>query len=128
MPLPQWLARANKSGLNRVVEHIAPWAPGFGLVVHTGRKSGRRFQTPVMVFRAEGGDGYVIALTYGRDTQWVKNVMAAGGCELHAGGRTMRMGSPRIYHDEARAGIRPFERRVLTLLNVADFLSLTTVR
>lgn len=126
VPLPRWLARANKAGLNRVVKHVAPWAPTLGLVVHTGRRSGRRYETPVMVFPAQGG--FVIALTYGPGTEWVQNVVAAGGCELRTGGRTLHMASPRVYHDEARAGIRPLERRALKLLGAADFLSLTTVR
>ena len=125
VPLPGWLARANKAGLNRVVQHIAPWAPTLALVVHAGRTSGRRYQTPVMVFRT--GDGYLIALTYGPGTDWVRNVVAAGGCELRTGGRTLTMGSPRVYRDESRAGIRPLERRVLRLIGAADFLSLTTV-
>lgn len=124
MPLPRWLARANKAGLNRVVRHVAPWAPALGLIVHTGRKSRRRYETPVMVFK--DGGGFVIALVYGPGTEWVKNVVAAGGCELRTGGQTLTMGSPRVYHDEARAGIRPLERRVLKLIGVADFLSLTT--
>jgi deazaflavin-dependent oxidoreductase (nitroreductase family) len=124
VPLPRWLARANKAGLNRVVKHAAPWAPTLGLVVHTGRRSGRRYETPVMVFPAP--DGFVIALTYGPGTEWVKNVVAAGGCELRTGGRTLNMASPRVYHDEGRAGIRPLERRVLKLIGAADFLSLTT--
>lgn len=126
MPLPRWLAQANKAGLNRVVKHVAPWAPALALVVHTGRASGRRYETPVMVFGAP--DGFIIALTYGPGTEWVKNVVAAGGCELRTGGRTLTMGSPRVYHDEARAGVRPLERRVLRLIGAADFLSLTTVR
>ncbi|HEX6452686.1 MAG TPA: nitroreductase family deazaflavin-dependent oxidoreductase [Trebonia sp.] len=126
MPLPRWLARANKAGLNRVVKHIAPWAPTLGLVVHAGRRTGRRYETPVMVFPAPGG--FVIALTYGPGTEWVKNVVAADGCELRTGGRTLNMASPRVYHDEARPGIRPLERRALKLIGAADFLSLTTAR
>jgi deazaflavin-dependent oxidoreductase (nitroreductase family) len=126
VPLPRWLARANKAGLNRVVKHAAPWAPTLGLIVHTGRRTGHRYETPVMVFPAPGG--FVIALTYGPGTEWVKNVVAADGCELRTGGRTLNMISPRVYHDEARAGIRPLERRALKLIGAADFLSLTTVR
>jgi deazaflavin-dependent oxidoreductase (nitroreductase family) len=125
VPLPRWLARANRSGLNRVVKHVAPWAPALGLVVHAGRKSGRRYETPVMVFGDR--DGFIIALTYGPGTDWVRNVVAAGGCELRTSRRTLRMGSPRVYRDETGAGIRPLERRVLRLIGVADFLSLTTV-
>jgi deazaflavin-dependent oxidoreductase (nitroreductase family) len=125
MPIPRRVARWNKAGLNRVVRHIAPRAPGLGLVVHRGRRSGREYQTPVNVFRAE--DGFVIALTYGaQHTDWVKNVLAAGGCELHTGGRVLRVNSPRVYHDESRRGIRPLERQALRLLGVADFLAVKT--
>jgi hypothetical protein len=46
----------------------------------------------VNVFRA--GDGYVIALTYGPETDWVKNVLAAGGCELRTRGQTIPLGAP----------------------------------
>ena len=122
MPIPQIVGRWNKAGLNRVTRHIAPWMPGFGVVVHSGRRSGRRYQTPVNVFPA--GDGYVIALTYGPGTDWVKNVLAASGCELRTRGHTVRLTSPQVFHDESRHNIRPVERQVLRVLGVADFLSL----
>lgn len=124
MPIPQIVRQWNKAGLNRVTRHIAPWMPGFGVVVHRGRRSGRVYQTPVNVFPAQ--DGYVFALTYGADTDWVKNVLAAGGCELRTRGRVIRLASPRLFHDEARRGIRPLERQVLQVIGVADFLSLKT--
>jgi deazaflavin-dependent oxidoreductase (nitroreductase family) len=91
---------------------------------HAGRRSGRRYQTPVNVFPA--ADGYLLALTYGPDSDWVKNVLAAGGCELVTRGRTVRLVSPQLVHDENRRGIRPLERQVLRLIGVADFLSLKT--
>ena len=122
MPIPKVVGRWNKAGLNRVTRHIAPWMPGFGVVVHRGRRSGRLYQTPVNVFRA--GDGYVLALTYGADTDWVKNVLAAGGCQLHTRGQVVELNSPRVFHDESRASIRPAERQMLRLLDVADFMSL----
>jgi len=122
MPIPRVVGRWNRVGLNRVTRHIAPWMPGFGVVVHRGRRSGSRYLTPVNVFAAE--DGYVFALTYGPDTDWVKNVLAADGCELHTRGRTIQLVSPRLFHDQSRPGIRPVERQVLRVLGVADFLSL----
>ena len=122
MPIPQIVGRWNKAGLNRVTKHIAPRMPGFGVVVHRGRRSGRRYQTPVNVFPVV--DGYVIALTYGPGTDWVKNVLAADGCELRTRGHIVRLISPRVYHDESRHDIRPVERQVLRVLGVADFLSL----
>jgi deazaflavin-dependent oxidoreductase (nitroreductase family) len=126
MPIPRAVGRWNKAALNRVIRRVAPWMPGFGVVVHRGRRSGRRYETPVNVFPAAGG--YLLALTYGRDTDWVKNVLAAGGCELRTRGRTVRLDSPRLYHDETRRGIRPFERQMLRAIGVADFLSLRTAQ
>ena len=41
MPIPRVVGRWNKAGLNRVTRHIAPWAPGLGVVVNRGRRSGR---------------------------------------------------------------------------------------
>ena len=41
-------------------------------------------------------------------------------------GRTVRLVSPQLVHDENRRGIRPLERQVLRLIGVADFLSLKT--
>jgi deazaflavin-dependent oxidoreductase (nitroreductase family) len=124
VPLPQRLARWNRAGLNRVVRHLAPWMPGLGLVVHRGRRSGRVYQTPVELFPAR--DGFIVALTYGAGTEWLRNLQAAGGGELRTRGRTLRVGEPRVYHDEKRTGIRPLERSVLRLLGVADFVHLKT--
>lgn len=110
----------NRVGLNRVVRYIAPWLPGLGLVVHVGRRSGTVYRTPVNVFTSDGH--YTFALTYGPDTDWVRNVRAAGGCELITRRRRVRLREPRIVHDETRAAIRPLERQVLKLLRVCDFL------
>ncbi|WP_020574232.1 nitroreductase family deazaflavin-dependent oxidoreductase [Actinopolymorpha alba] len=126
MPLPRAVARANRVGINRIVRFVAPWLPGFGLVIHQGRRSGRTFRTPVNVFRQQ--DGFVIALTYGPEADWVMNVEAAGGCELLSRGRRYTLSQPRVFHDETRAGMPAvFVRQVLSLAKVADFLSLKAV-
>lgn len=65
MPFPKVIARWNRVGLNRITRRIAPWAPGFGVVRHRGRRSGRTYETPVNVFTTS--TGVRIALTYGAD-------------------------------------------------------------
>ena len=126
MPIPVRVARWNKAGLNRAVRHVAPRMAGLGLIVHRGRRSGRTYQTPVTTFPTE--NGFIIALTYGAEnTDWVKNVLAAGGCELRTRGRVLRLDSPHVYHDESRHGVRAPHRQVLRLIGVADFLILTIV-
>jgi deazaflavin-dependent oxidoreductase (nitroreductase family) len=120
--LTRIVARLNRVGLNRLTKLIFPWLPGFGVVVHRGRRSGRTYRTPVNVFRTP--HGYVIALTYGRSADWVQNVTAAGGCELVTRGRRLPVIAPRVFADDHRRDIRPVERQVLRLFGVRDFLEL----
>ena len=76
-----------------------------------------------MVFRR--GNRFIIALTYGRNSQWVQNVLAANGCELEMRNRTFRLSRPRLLHDEQRRNMPALVRMILGIINVADFLELT---
>jgi hypothetical protein len=42
-------------------------------------------------------------------------------------GRVLTLGRSRVYRDETRAAVRPFERQVLKLVGADEFLSLTRV-
>lgn len=123
MPIPKIVGRLNRVATNRVTGLFAGRAPGFGVIVHQGRRSGRWYRTPVNVFRTP--HGYVVALTYGSDSDWVKNVLAANGCVLDARGQPAFLIDPRIVHDASRSAVPPLVRPVLGLLNVTDFLYLT---
>jgi deazaflavin-dependent oxidoreductase (nitroreductase family) len=122
MAAPRWIARFNKHATNRVTGRFADRLPGFGVVLHTGRKSRRAYRTPVNVFRTS--DGYAIALTYGTQSEWVRNVVAAGGCTLVTRGHTVDLTAPQLVHDERRRFVPPPVRAILSLLGVADFLVL----
>ncbi|MCA4751961.1 MULTISPECIES: nitroreductase family deazaflavin-dependent oxidoreductase [Mycolicibacterium] len=123
MPAPRWVARANKAGLNKLTRFIAPWAPGWAVVIHRGRKSGRTFRTPLWAFRRH--DGYVIALTYGPQADWVRNVLAAGGCELEARRHKHRMTAPEVYRDDKASDMPVFIRFMLRwVIRAPEFLSL----
>src|SRR4249920_794618 len=100
MPIPRVIARLNVHLANPIIRRIAWWAPWFGVVDHVGRRSGTRRRTPVNVFGAAGS--YTIALTYGRDSEWVKNVIAAGSFELETRRRRYHLVDPVIVHDPAR--------------------------
>ena len=126
MPIPDGMRQVNKVALNKVTRLLAPWLPGLGVVVSRGRMSGKQYRTPVNVFPRPDGR-YVLALTYGPDTDWVKNVIAAGGCELLTRGTHIELTAPRLFHDEARREIRVLERKILGLLHVYDFLELRAV-
>lgn len=123
MPAPRWLARLNRRATNRIVRRIAPHLPGFGVVVHTGRKSGRRYRTPVNVFRRQAD--VVIALTYGGESEWVQNVLESGSCELETRGRRETLNRPRLVRDSERTVVPLLVGLVLRLIRVDEFLVLS---
>ncbi|MEU4343639.1 nitroreductase family deazaflavin-dependent oxidoreductase [Nocardia sp. NPDC023852] len=123
---PRWVTKANKIGLNRVTKFIAPWAPGWAVVIHRGRNSGRIFRTPLWAFGRRGG--YVIALTYGPDADWVRNVLAADGCELETRRKHYEVGAPRVYRDANAADMPLFVRFMLRkAIKAPEFLSVDVV-
>lgn len=65
--------------VNRVTTRVAQSSHGpFSLVRHVGRRSGRTYETPVIL--AKVPDGFVAELTFGEDVNWYRNIVAAGGC------------------------------------------------
>jgi deazaflavin-dependent oxidoreductase (nitroreductase family) len=123
MPLPRALARFNRRVTNQVTGRFAGHMPAFAVVVHRGRVSGREYRTPVNAFQRRGG-GYVIAMTYGPDSQWTRNVLAQGGCTLEIRGRRVEAGNPRIVRDPARRLVPAPVRPILRLIDVDLFLEL----
>jgi deazaflavin-dependent oxidoreductase (nitroreductase family) len=114
------LADFNRRFTNRITGPFATRLPGFGVVTHVGRKSGRRYRTPVNVFVVP--DGYLLALTYGKDSDWVRNVLAAGGCDLETRGHVRHLTGPEVIHDPDRVMVPWPVRQILHLLGVEDFL------
>ncbi len=125
MPLSQRVARFNRRVTNHITRPFADRLPGFGIVIHIGRTSGRTYRTPINVFR--DGNDYIIALTYGAETDWVRNVQAAGGCQLVTRGRRISLTNPRLVTDARRQWAPPLVRLILGLTNVPHYLRLTRV-
>ena len=123
MPLPKALARFNRRVTNRVMPRVAGWTPGFAIIEHVGRKSGRRYRTPVNAFR--DGATLTFALTYGPESEWVRNVLAAGGCCAHMRRRTLTLTDPHLVHDEQRRRVPAPVRLALRAMKVDYFLELT---
>lgn len=83
------------------------WFPGWAVVHHRGRRSGRSLAVPVAVVVT--ADSFVINLPWGAGTNWVRNVLAAGDCTIRWRGRDHRADDPRII-DQVRA--HPYYSRV----------------
>jgi deazaflavin-dependent oxidoreductase (nitroreductase family) len=111
--------------VNPITRRFAGWMPGFAILSYVGRRSGKRYRTPINVFHHEGR--FVFALTYGCEAQWVKNVLAAGTCEIEELGRTTRLEHPELLVDPtgrlAPAPVRLF----LRFQDVTDYLLMTPV-
>ncbi|MFJ4654926.1 nitroreductase family deazaflavin-dependent oxidoreductase [Nocardia sp. NPDC088792] len=120
MPLPQTLAKINRRVSNPVLGVFARFAPGFGIVIHHGRKSGREYRAPVMVFRRDGG--YRIALTYGPKVDWLKNIRAAGSFDFETRGRVVTLTDPVLGHDASASWAPPGVRQVLIALSAEYYL------
>jgi deazaflavin-dependent oxidoreductase (nitroreductase family) len=122
MPLPKRLAKFNLVVTNRVLGPLARRLPGFAVVSHVGRRSGRTYYTPVNLFRT--GDRYVIALMYGSDSEWVRNVLAAGTVDVETRGRMVHLVDPTIVVDARRSLIPSPVRHLVGLVNVSEFMLL----
>jgi deazaflavin-dependent oxidoreductase (nitroreductase family) len=114
--------------LNRLTRRAAKSRFGgpFSLVRHVGRRSGREYETPVILARVP--EGFVAELTYGPDVDWYKNVTAAGRCTILHHGREYEVNGVSSYPAElgraafpapARLLLRALRRRDFRLLAVA---------
>ena len=120
----RWLAKINIIFTNRITSIFADWLPGFGILTHLGRKSGKVYPTPVNVFRVP--DGFIIALTYSSESEWVKNVLAAGGCELKTRGKKYQLSAPKVVRDPTRRRFPIPVRLVLRLVGADEYMELAT--
>jgi len=92
-------------------------------VRHVGRRSGKVYETPVVAL--EHGDDFLIALPYGRRTDWLKNVLASGKAEIVTDGHTYAVDRPEIIPMEvATVHFRPKEQRLHRRFGVESALRL----
>jgi deazaflavin-dependent oxidoreductase (nitroreductase family) len=75
------------------------------VIRHVGRKTGRQYETPVVVFATP--DGFVIALPYGPGTDWTKNVLAKGSATIVNEGETWLIDRPELVPVAAAAPYMP---------------------
>ena len=64
------------------------------VIQHVGRTSGRPYETPVQAVVTD--DGFVIALPYGLNTDWLKNVVTSGSATIVQEGSTHHVDQPEL--------------------------------
>jgi deazaflavin-dependent oxidoreductase (nitroreductase family) len=116
MHLPRFLRQVNRVFTNPLLGTMAWLVPPLALVYHVGRKSGRRYQTPVVAFCSRRH--VVIPMTYGRDVDWARNLLSARGGELVQIGRHVRFRRPCIVGGDAAYALLP--PGIRTALRAAD--------
>ena len=105
MRLPRGMARFNRVVTNRVQGLWAPYLPPWVMIVHRGRRSGREYRNPVLA-SVQGGR-LVIALLYGPESDWVRNLTAAGEGTIIRRGRTRHIDRFEVVVTGDRATRRP---------------------
>ncbi len=119
-PRTAWLRPFTNRIVNPISRRVAGHLPWFGIIVVPGRTSGLTRRVPMNVFR--DGEDYVFALTYGTDVDWVKNVLAADGCQLETRGRIVALRDPVVVHDPSRRLMPWLVRTFLGVMRVTDFV------
>ncbi|MPV50253.1 MULTISPECIES: nitroreductase/quinone reductase family protein [unclassified Pseudactinotalea] len=113
-----WLV---KNTLNRFTIRLAKSGVGpISLVRHVGRRSGKVYETPIIVARVP--QGFVAELTYGAGVDWYRNVVAAGSCRILVGGTVYRIVAIEPYPaDDGRRAFGFPARLILRLLRRQEF-------
>jgi deazaflavin-dependent oxidoreductase (nitroreductase family) len=97
-------------------------------LTHAGRRSGRTYVTPVGARRA--GGVVLIPLTFGNQSDWSRNVLAAGRCSLRLAGVDYQASAPVLVSPEeagpyVRAAFGRLERASMRMLGIRQFLRLS---
>jgi deazaflavin-dependent oxidoreductase (nitroreductase family) len=94
---------------------------------HVGRQSGRTYTTPVSARRS--GDTVLIALTFGNQSDWSRNVRSAGGGTIRIDGEDLDVMHPRVMsRQEAKplvqSAFSPLERASFRMLGIKQVMVL----
>jgi len=117
MPMPRWWGHINKRVFNPHAIKSGKWA----VLTHVGRSSGMPYRTPMEAHPVDGG--YLVVLVYGSNSDWVRNVMAAGRAQLTVDGEELELTAPRVVGEaEAFAALAEEVKRPPKALRIKEFL------
>ncbi len=118
---PNRIRYFNKHVTNRILRRFASSSRGpFAVIYHVGRRSGKPYETTIMVWPL--GDGFVIALTYGESVDWYRNILAAGLGTLLWHGSVYAVGKPEPIDVETALPAFPLAFRPILRRRVQQFM------
>jgi deazaflavin-dependent oxidoreductase (nitroreductase family) len=122
MPIPKPITLINKHITNRFFTLFAGWISPLAIVEHRGKTSGRQYKTPILAYPTT--NGYVFALTYGRNVDWVKNLQASNHGILKYNGCTNPIHSFRFMpYEDVKEVFPVMVRLFLSIFKVNDCLT-----
>ena len=107
----------NRGAMRTAGTTESPWT----IIRHRGRSSGTVYETPIGTHRE--GDLFYVTIPYGPGTQWLRNVLAAGGATLITGGEEIEVVDPRVVPIETTPMAQK-DRAAIAIFGVTDALVL----
>ena len=126
-PVLNTVRRVNRSVSNPRAMKTAGTPGAYASVIrHVGRTTGQEYETPVGAIATD--DGFVIALPYGTQADWLKNVIASGSATIVDEGETYQVDQPEVVlTSEAIQHFPPKEQRAHRLFAVDQTLQVRRV-
>lgn len=123
-PVVNTVRRMNRSLTNpRVMRTAGSAGTQTSVIEHVGRRSGQTYETPVDII--ETATRLLIALPYGANTDWLRNVLAAGTATVVSKGERIAVQRPAVVATADVEELIPARTlRTLRLFGVSQCLSL----
>lgn len=125
MRIPSSIRYFNKRYTNRLMIKIAGKTHSpIALIRHIGRKTGIRYDTPIIAQKEAGY--FVFALTYGKEVDWYRNIMGSKTGELLWRGKWYSLENPQPLNATHASGMfaQPM-RAILRIINLQDYIVMT---
>jgi hypothetical protein len=121
----QLVRHFNKYILNPLALWLVAQRPvHYGVIHHIGRQSGRMYSTPVVAKLTSAG--MIIPLPYGSETDWCRNLLAAGHGTLTLHGTQYAIENPTIVDADVAGPLVPeATARVWQWLGIEKYLQLS---
>jgi deazaflavin-dependent oxidoreductase (nitroreductase family) len=113
-----------KHFVNPVLRYATHSSHGpFAMLRHVGRRSGKTYEIPIMVWKV--ADGFVIALTYGPHVDWLRNLQSAGGGSLRWHKQEYTLQQPAFIDlKTAETAFPPMIKYILRRLSTHEFVKI----